>query len=510
MKLQVHEGSTGILSLRDEQGTTSQFIPNYDMDEAISLLIEFQQIPDALHPDKLLKDNYRSNNRNWYPTMVSYLFWYFFFPFVKYRLLIEQIRENKISCHCENAGTFSTLLHNLNIPQHATWKAKLHNAFLHLSNRLTALRKRNAEVVFYRFNRIDFRAVEIRAALKKMGVEILNVGPPSAFTDILKNIFASQPELFFGSLPTANAFQHNYDLKAAELWKRQLFTDAIRYMETTITALQNEYKCHLNTLRPLKAHTFYGLDDINAHFFPIFFACRDHGMRTVGHQHGAYVKRHAGYIMNGINPGDFEWYDRVIVWGNYWKEKILRDAPAHPGDRFVVGSNKFSNRHISPLPPHQPPKSILVPYEFLANTALIGRYICAFQKIGYRVFFKPRADEPLEDQLAAYCLPTENCAALEIMTTIDAASMAQIDVIAGSMTTLIYELLPYGKIIWYLETEYRHLEDLVEEGLAHSISLEEINSIAVEKFIPTGIIAEEFFASHTLEATLHAYVVSRN
>ncbi|MEO8204788.1 MAG: hypothetical protein ABI615_01315 [Chthoniobacterales bacterium] len=509
MKLRVHEGSSGILSLRDEKGAKSQFIPNYDMDEAISLLIEFQQISEALHPDKLLKDNYRSNNRNWYPTMVSYLFWYFFFPFVKYRPLIEQIRENKISCHCENAGTFSALLHNLNIPQHATFKAKLHNAFLHLSNRLTALRKRNAEVVFYRFSRIDFRTVEIRAALKKMGVEVLNVGPPPSFTDILKNIFSYQPELFFGSLPSGNAFQHNYDLKAVESWKHQLFTAAIRYMETTITALQNEYKCHLNTLRPLKAHTFYGLDDINAHFFPIFFACRDHGMYTVGHQHGAYVKRHAGYIMNGINPEDFEWYDRVIVWGNYWKEKIQRDAPAHPKDRFVVGSNKFSNRHISPLSPQLPPKTILIPYEFLANTAQIGRYICAFQKNGYRVFFKPRSDEALEDQLSAYCLPAENRAALEIMTNIDSSAMAQIDIVAGSMTTLIYELLPYGKIIWYLETEYRHLEDLVEEGLAHSISLEEINSIPSKKFTSTIITAEEFFIDETMESTLHKHVILR-
>ena len=42
------------------------------------------------------------------------------------------------------------------------------------------------------------------------------------------------------------------------------------------------------------------------------------------------------------------------------------------------------------------------------------------------------------------------------------------------MTTLIYELLPAGKIVWYLDTPYRHLQDLVDEGLAHLIRLEDI------------------------------------
>lgn len=54
--------------------------------------------------------------------------------------------------------------------------------------------------------------------------------------------------------------------------------------------------------------------------------------------------------------------------------------------------------------------------------------------------------------------------------------ISKIDIVAGTMTTLVYKLLPAGKIIWYLDTPYRHLQDLVQEGLAHLIRLKDIQA----------------------------------
>jgi hypothetical protein len=87
--------------------------------------------------------------------------------------------------------------------------------------------------------------------------------------------------------------------------------------------------------------------------------------------------------------------------------------------------------------------------------------------------------------------------------------LSKIDIVAGTMTTLVYELLPAGKIIWYLDTPYRHLQDLVEEGLAHRIRLEDIQPLGhmpTDLTTPTVASAEGFFGSETVEETLRKYL----
>ena len=205
-------------------------------------------------------------------------------------------------------------------------------------------------------------------------------------------------------------------------------------------------------------------------------------MRTIGHQHGAYVKRHAGYVMPGIDREEFTWFDRVIVWGEYWKEKLLKASELYTPEFFIIGANKFKKTY--PISPSKSelPRNVLIPYEFLTNTFKVGQYIQKLIDLGYNVFFKPRPDEEIADQLDAYCLPAAYRERLTVVANLDDATLEKIDIVAGTMTTLIYELLPCDKIIWIFETEYRHLDDLVEEGLAHKIRYDDLHNLDASFF----------------------------
>ena len=85
-------------------------------------------------------------------------------------------------------------------------------------------------------------------------------------------------------------------------------------------------------------------------------------------------------------------------------------------------------------------RSILIPYEFLADTIAIGVYIKVFYANNFDIYFKPRSDEDIEDQIKAYSLgDIEN--KLIIIDEITPEIMSNIDIVAGTQTTLLYDLL---------------------------------------------------------------------
>ena len=126
--------------------------------------------------------------------------------------------------------------------------------------------------------------------------------------------------------------------------------------------------------------------------------------------------------------------------------------------------------------------------------------------LGYAVYFKAGDDEELEAQLEAYCLAPAYLDKIKITRRIDSSVMEDIDMVAGTMTTLVYELLPYGKTTWVLETEYRHLEDLVEGGFAHKIRYEELGNLDERCFSPARLDGSYFFSPEPLAATLQKHV----
>ena len=522
----VREGSTGILYFNGggAEGQSSapssvavhesspvgndseiMFVPNYDMDAAIDLLREFQKLEQI--DGRPLTASYKARGFNWYPAMVSYLFWHVFFPYIKYQPLVSEYLKGNKQFLWKTNGTFRALITVFDGGNKSTLKTRLHYWLIRVNNRLVVRRNRVA-LLYFSFGRSDFRAKEVRETLSRLGSRFIEVVPPTTFRAMIQNILGGGKEYYYGREPNGKGFNHRYDVTGLAPDKQKLFAVAIQVVERTITSFLTEYEDHLQALEKCDATTFYGLDDINGYIFPLLYACRTRGMRTIGHQHGAYVKRHAGYTMPGIAREDFTWFDQVIVWGEYWKEKLLQVSSLYTPEFFIIGANKFTKTYALSPSQSESPKNVLIPYEFLTNTFKVGRYIQKLIDLGYNIFFKPRPDEKLSDQLDAYCLPAAYRDRLTVVTNLDQATLGKIDVVAGTMTTLIYELLPYNKIVWIFETEYRHLEDLVEEGLAHKVRYEDLETLGQYVFSPTLFPADKLFGRDSLSDTLRNHVVS--
>lgn len=505
-RYKAREGNTGILFLTDADGKEERYIPDYDLDKARELLLELQEFKDA--DGKCLKDNYWAEGFNWYPAMVSYLYWHVFFQYVKYKPLLHDLLDNKIECWHENKVNFRniTTFIKKGIVK-SSFKTRLFFFLVEVNNWIV-IRKYQADLMFFRFSLDDFRSKEIGKTLEELGVQYLQVLPPDRIASLIRNIFKVKPYYFFGGSYSNNIFRKSYNLDQYDKYKQVLFGKAIKYVEMSASAYIREYKKHLRLLRGTSFKTFYGLDDCNGYIFPILYACRQNGIRTVAHQHGAYVKRHAGYIMEGITKEQYRWFDKVIVWGEYWKDHLLKISKVYSPEIIVIGSNKLSWKYENNNNDDTKPQNILIPYEFLTNTYKVGLYIQKFIDMGFNVFFKPRSDERLEDQLEAYCLPKEYLQKIKILHTLDSKVMKGIDIIAGTMTTLIYELLPFQKIVWILDTEYKHLEDLIEDGFAHKVKYDDLHSLDARFFTKTLADKNFFFDPVSLEETLVRHVLS--
>ena len=94
-----------------------------------------------------------------------------------------------------------------------------------------------------------------------------------------------------------------------------------------------------------------------------------------------------------------------------------------------------------------------------------------------------------------------------ITEEVDDELMEQVDIIAGAMTTLLYELLPDGKIVWIFETEHRHLDDLVEAGFGHKVRLGGLATLGPSFFRPMLVDPAWLFNPASLQATIAMHVL---
>ncbi len=217
---------------------------------------------------------------------------------------------------------------------------------------------------------------------------------------------------------------------------------------------------------------FIGLDDCN-YPYPYIYSAQDNGLECIGIQHGGYAKRHEAYVMHDLSS--HRWYDYLLVWGEHWKNVFLDNNKIFPPKNVISTSNKH-NYDYTILPKTGKNRSILIPYEFLADTILVGKFITEFYANKFDIYFKPRSDEIVKNQIEAYNLGDIE-SKLILIKKITPEIMSNIDIVAGTMTTLLYDLLPYNKPIWILETPFKLQEDMVECGLARKITWGDLSDI---------------------------------
>ena len=216
------EGNTGILDYREDDGPTRQFIPFYDLDAARELLLEFQELKDP--HGVALKDNYIVGGRDWFPSAVSWLYWHFFYDYVKYQSLVDRKFRGEIEFEISFKGEFPDFLGILKRASPAPrWKLELLHALIGVQNR-RVMKRHRYPVMFYRFAREDFRSVEIRRVLQDVAGDFVEALPCPNFRQVLESLKKNEPFYYYAAPPAARRFAFQYDLGGLPPEKRHTWT----------------------------------------------------------------------------------------------------------------------------------------------------------------------------------------------------------------------------------------------------------------------------------------------
>lgn len=521
-KIIIREGNTGILYIQNESGDKEKFIPDCDLKESNRLLQEFYKL--QAKDGKSIKDSFWEDGINWFPTIIALLHWQIIYIYVKYKHFINKYPVHEYRYVFHNSGRLSEfikmfLAYNTRVqkkifintacvkPVVEYLKSLVKCMVATIHNRSVFKHYPQAAVLFYKCGVTDdFRTSYLIKTLADMNIQYIELSGLK-IKQLIFSLFLLRPSpnlLFAQKKQFINYKSFNIPENIEPMLK-QVFMLAVLLIQDRIVSFKTTYYFFRKQFKFAPFKLLYGIDDTNS-IHPIIYACKANGIKTMGHQHGAnYSPWDAPYCLTGFKSGEYQWFDKILVWGEWWREHILSHSTCFSSKQIQVGT------HMRHLIKHQKnidgiktgTMNILIPYEFLADTYTIGRYICALQELGYTIYFKWRPDERLDDELDAYCLPEENRKKLIVVKEITDELMSKIDIVAGTYSTLIFELFPYLKETWIFETKFIFWDCLVEKGIANKIRLNHLKEDIGKSYNRIDkTTAEKLFAQESLKEVL--------
>ena len=504
----ISEGTSGIVELRGPLGGSETWFPHNDLERPMELLRALWEL--RAEGGTRLKDNYWLHGYNWLSSQVNFLFWRVFFRYAQYGELLERLSAEGRRPLFRSKLNFARIWDMMHPPR--VWRPGRVGRFVQdtvLHDEALSEGGERGGVFFYRYGPRDFRSREMLRVFQEQGTPFTYVFSPSR--KLLKKAAEkapNEPDVYFlyRDLDAPRLFDNSYDFSAFDGYDAVFLRRVVEVIEKRMSANVLEYELHKKNLARLKPDVFFGIDDANE-VYPVIFACKDLGIPAIGYQLGMYAERQCGYAIPGWDKGDYQWFDKVISWGEYWENLLLRHTRVHDKDYFLPGANKLAYAYKRLESEKFSEKNILIPYEFWGNTKLLGQYMVKLMDLGWTVYFKFKPDQRPHKQLDSYYLPESyRSRIVEVMDVTDEI-MAEINVVAGAMTTLLYDLLPYGKHTWVLDTEFRLLDDMVADGLARRVRLDELDDMPTPERADRHMDYTALYRDMTIDEAMQRHVL---
>jgi hypothetical protein len=493
--LTIKEEKNESVEVTDRVGNTTIFLPEVDLDLSKQLLTQFNKL--YLRNGKSIFEHWEYKGYYFYPAIQEWLFWDFFVPIVKHRKLRNFVQNKELQFVSQPFYTVRGVyrIHHLLHHKHGFFNRVVFNG---LANILRKFTKLNPTLVADDGEK-GFRYKALKESLAKYKkfsrVEILRFGN-------LKKLF-SKRQYFVGGykafrypkFPGADyskcQWLHEYVSRA----EFEDLLDAIHRMCSDKLSEAYVLDEYLKKRLLERLITYDQIEDIA----PLVVACHVNGVKTTSYQHGVLTKYHSGWLGFGIPQKYCNVIpDKIVVWGKYWKEKLLNYSNKYSAEKVIVGAHV--NKKISYVE-HEcnagtTPLTILLPYEFLADNVAVSEYLRKFLDYGWEVIVKlrPVGNGDISSDIFAYDEDIRGRISFKYDLTDE--EFARVNVVACTQSTYAYEMMLHNKSIWYLQTPFTMLEDIVEDGIAYFINPETVRSfqdpVVLEQYLRARYNLEQY------------------
>lgn len=261
----------------------------------------------------------------------------------------------------------------------------------------------------------------------------------------------------------------------------------------------------------------FSIDD-SRYYHEILLAGEITKIPTHAFQHGRFNKYIIGPRYLSIDPDLCILPDFFYVWNEYWRNKLisLSEPFSNAKDRILIGGSPSLSTSIYSGPGVDDGViTILVPYEVGIDKGILADYLVSFLECNnVHIIIKLRSDIDENIQLERTGLFRFKNNPRVIFTT-DLSDINGIDLVVGSYSTFLYEMVAIGKPVGVLEMDTTQAWDLIEDGLAEEISQNNLNNELIKKIASTPsdilkIRSGAMNSSHKIRDTIENIIKSAN
>ena len=484
--LTIIENKNESIDIVNENGDKKTFIPNFDLEKSKELLTKFNNIKTK--DGKYIYELWEHNGYYLFPAFQEWLYWDYFVHIVKHKEARKYLNNSNYEFKTHSYYTISGLKRIYNLLNYNTRNLIVKKMIFNLFSALSRYFSNVEKIVLRDDGNNGFRYKKLKEIIGKT-VKYSSVKHISK-----DNLFGDSASLYIGYKKLV--YQKNkFDFDEESLTALQdhisidEFYQLINSIDCRIQDILEETKVLEKYLSNTKVEKVISYDQIEGNL-ALILASKRLNIKTYGYQHGVIMKHHAGWLGFGI-PKEFCNLipDKLIVWGNYWKDKLIKYSNKYNENNIIVGTNPKEefNKKCDFKVTNNVQKTILIPFEFLADNSQLSIYISELLNLGFKVIIKLRpkgafGDGDMDSDLFAYDESIRDKVTFKYEIT-EKEIIENIDVVGCMHSTYAYEMMQYSKPIWYFESGLTFLEDIVEDEIAYLI-----NEETIEKFSDINIL----------------------
>lgn len=464
----VIENKNEIVEAENERGESHAFFPEIDLDLSRKLLEQFNNV--SLKGGRKLCEYWEYKGFYLFPAIQEWLYWHFFVQIVKHQKALSFLRGKKLSFKRFPYYTVSGVrkVWDVYYQRHSLLKRVFYNV---CSSSLRFLSSFKPILVHddgtdgFRYSKFkevlsDFTEFTRIERVKKRNIVSCIRSWDHCIAGYKSVHYGPSPEISYDSC----SFLHSY---VSEDEFVLLIESIHRYCSDKVA----ESRILDKYLSKRNCRLLLGYDNIEE-IASLVIACKLHGAKVITYQHGLFTRQHAGWL----SPGISEKYcnvrsDKIVVWGKYWKEKLLKYSNIYQADNILLGAHlydRFNCRCSHSRKRKEDALKIFLPYEFFTDNISVSRYIRKFLERGWSIIVKLRPVGNGNIHTDLYSYDEDIRERISFTYELLERDIEEIDVVVCTQTTFAFEMMRHSKPIWYLATRFHFLE-MHEDGMAHYV-----------------------------------------